>query len=94
MEELNVDKVVESKCLLNYLQSYGPLSALIFSRTQHVSVSIDDEDVFDDGCDLSELMYLSLSTDIMDYMKFVQRVLSFYEFNFDQATQNLNRSAK
>lgn len=33
LEELNLDNVVDSKCLLNYLQNYGPLSALIFQRT-------------------------------------------------------------
>jgi len=39
---------------------------------------IEDEVKFKDGGDLSELVYLSLSNDIMDFMKFMQRILSFY----------------
>lgn len=31
---------------------------------------IDEEENFEDGGDLSELVYLSLSNDIMDFMKF------------------------
>lgn len=39
-------------------------------------------------------MYLSLSNDIMDFMKFMQRILSFYQYNFDQAINHNNESAK
>ena len=57
-------------CLINYLENYGPLSALIFNRTQTVINMIEQEQTFEDGGDLSELVYLSLSNDIMDFMKF------------------------
>jgi hypothetical protein len=79
-------------CLLNYLENYGPLSALIFKRTQMLIQSLNE--TFEDGGDFSELMYMSLSNDIMDFMKFIQRILSFYQYNFDQATNHNNRSAK
>ena len=55
---------------------------------------IEKEEKFEDGGDLSELVYLSLSNDIMDFMKFMQRILSFYQYNFDQAKNHCNLSAK
>ena len=55
---------------------------------------IEKEREYEDGGDLSELVYLSLSTDIMDFMKFMQRILSFYQYNFDQAKNHKNVSAK
>lgn len=92
IEDLDMQSVIGSNCLLNYLENYGPLSALIFKRTQSLIKQLDDK--FDDGGDFSELMYLSMSNDIMDFMKFIQRILSFYQYNFDQATNHNNRSAK
>jgi hypothetical protein len=55
---------------------------------------IEKELIFEDGGDFSELVYISVSNDIMDFMKFMQRILSFYQYNFDQATTHSNQSAK
>lgn len=30
----------------------------------------------------------------MDFMKFIQRILSFYQYNFDQAVKNQSVAAK
>lgn len=79
---------------MNYLENYGPLSALIFKRTQSVVRQIEKEGSFPDGGDFSELVYMSRSNDIMDFMKFMQRILSFYQYNFEQATTQNNVSAK
>jgi len=49
---------------------------------------IEKEQTYEDGGDLSELVYLSLSNDVMDFMKFMQRILSFYQYNFDQAVKH------
>lgn len=49
---------------------------------------------FEDGCDFTELLYMSVSNDIMDFMKFMQRILSFYQYNFDQSINHSNTSAK
>lgn len=86
--------VFRKDCLLNYLENYGPLSALIFKRTQTVVKQIEKEETFEDGGDFSELVYTSRSNDIMDFMKFMQRILSFYQYNFEQATNQNNLSAK
>jgi len=94
IEELSKEIVTGSRCLLDYLENYGPLSALIFSRTQSVAKLIEKEPNFDEGSDLSELVYLSVSGDIMDFMKFIQRILSFYQYNFDQAVKNQSIAAK
>jgi tRNA(Ile)-lysidine synthase TilS/MesJ len=77
-EDLSFEKCTSSHCILSYLESYGPLSALVFERSQRVINSIEKEQDFADGGDMSELVYLSLTTDIMDFMKFMQRILSFY----------------
>lgn len=37
---------------------------------------------------------MSHSGDIMDFMKFIQRILSFYQYNFDQAVKSQNTAAK
>lgn len=50
--------------------------------------------MYEDGGDFSELVYMSVSNDIMDFMKFMQRILSFYQYNFDQAINHGNTSAK
>jgi hypothetical protein len=94
IEELSKEVVTGSRCLFDYLENYGALSALIFSRTQTVAKLIEKEANFDEGSDLSELVYLSLSGDIIDFMKFIQRILSFYQYNFDQAVKNQNIAAK
>lgn len=83
-----MQSVTSSNSLLNYLENYGPLSALIFKRTQTLIKQLDHK--FEDGGDFSELMYMSMSNDIMDFMKFIQRILSFYQYNFDQATNHTN----
>lgn len=89
-EDLSFERCTSSHCILSYLESYGPLSALIFERSQRVINQIDQEQDFADGGDMSELVYLSLTSDIMDFMKFMQRILSFYQYNFEQATKNKN----
>ena len=94
MEELSKEIVTGSRCLLDYLENYGPLAALIFARTQTAAKLIEKEDNFDEGSDLSELAYVSLSGDIMDFMNFIQRILSFYQYNFDQAVKGQNLAAK
>lgn len=80
---------------MSYLENYGPLAVLVFLRSQaEVQESNkeqkkrrDNQNVkFPASGDMSALSFINLSN---DYIKFIQRLLSFYAYNFKQ-TVNAN----
>ena len=81
--------------LMSYLENYGSLAVLIFLRSQAEVQESNKEQKkrrenpnmkFPASGDMSALSFINLSN---DYIKFIQRLLSFYAYNFKQ-TVNAN----
>jgi hypothetical protein len=88
MDELSQEVLVQKDHLMSYLENYGPLAVLVFLRSQtEVQESNkeqkkrrDNQNVkFPASGDMSALSFINLSN---DYIKFIQRLLSFYAYNF------------
>lgn len=63
---------------MKILDSYGPLAVLLFTRIE--KLSRDNPDMFD-------LCMLNVQS---DGLKFIQRVLGFFNFNFKQSMKQVN----